>query len=190
MDITTIRAWVLSPRVVAHTVYGFLGTGWQSSEQWGRKRSLGSHSPSLALLPEHLPAHSFCGSKIVFQEIGPCCQKGWRSLLVGKREWKKPSKSRIKEIRAIFGHLRLKSSPGKLFTLCSVLCYVASVRTGSVTPWAIACQAPLFMGVSRQEYWSGLPCHLPGDLLNPGIEPKSLATSALAGRFFTTSTSC
>ena len=39
----------------------------------------------------------------------------------------------------------------------------------------------------RQEYWSGLPCPPPGDLPNPGIEPESLMSPALAGRFFTTS---
>ena len=49
-------------------------------------------------------------------------------------------------------------------------------------------QAPLSMGFSRQEYWSGLPFPPPGDLLNPGIEPASLASLALADRFFTTST--
>ena len=43
------------------------------------------------------------------------------------------------------------------------------------------------MGFSRQEYWSGLPCPPPGDLPNPGIEPVSLTSPALAGRFFTTS---
>ena len=42
-----------------------------------------------------------------------------------------------------------------------------------MTPWTIACQAPLFMGFSRQEYCSGLPFLLPGDLSNPGIEPIS-----------------
>ena len=40
------------------------------------------------------------------------------------------------------------------------------------------------MGFSRQEYWSGLPCPPPGDLPDPGIEPTSLTSSALAGRFF------
>ena len=39
--------------------------------------------------------------------------------------------------------------------------------------WTLARQAPLFMGFSRREYWSGLPCPPPGDLLNPGIEPTS-----------------
>ena len=57
-----------------------------------------------------------------------------------------------------------------------------------VTPWAVAHQAPLPMGFSRQEYWSALPFPSPGDLLNPGIEPTSLHFSALVGRFFTTST--
>ena len=41
-----------------------------------------------------------------------------------------------------------------------------------VTPWTVACQAPLLMGFSRQEYWSGLPFLSPGDLPNPGIEPR------------------
>ena len=56
----------------------------------------------------------------------------------------------------------------------------------SATPWTVACQAPLSMGLSRQEYWSGLPCPSPGDLPNPGIEPTSFVSPALAGGFFTT----
>ena len=43
-----------------------------------------------------------------------------------------------------------------------------------VTPWTVAHQAPLSMGFSRQEYWSGLPYPAPGDHPNPGMEPKSL----------------
>ena len=42
-----------------------------------------------------------------------------------------------------------------------------------VTPWNIAYQAPWSMGFSRQEYWSGLPFPSPGDLPDPGIEPRS-----------------
>ena len=57
----------------------------------------------------------------------------------------------------------------------------------SSTLWTVACQAPLSMGFFRQEYWNGLPCPLPGDLLNPGTEPASLKSPALAGRFFTSS---
>ena len=40
-----------------------------------------------------------------------------------------------------------------------------------VTQWTVAHQAPLTMGFSRQEYWSGLSCPPPGDLLDPGVEP-------------------
>ena len=45
-------------------------------------------------------------------------------------------------------------------------------------PWTVAHQAPLSMGFSRQEYWSGLPSPSPGDLPDPGIEPRSLALQA------------
>ena len=55
------------------------------------------------------------------------------------------------------------------------------------TLWTVACQAPLFTGFSRQEYWGELPLPPPGDLANPGIEPASLMSSELAGGFFTTS---
>ena len=49
----------------------------------------------------------------------------------------------------------------------------------------VACQAPLSMGFSRQQYWDGLTFSTPGDLPNPGIKPGSLESPALAGRFFT-----
>ena len=45
-------------------------------------------------------------------------------------------------------------------------------------PWTAACQAPLSMGFSGKEYWSGLPCPPPGDLPNPGIELRSPALQA------------
>ena len=41
-----------------------------------------------------------------------------------------------------------------------------------VTPWTVACQGPLSMGFSRQGCWSGLPCPPPGDLPNPGTDPR------------------
>ena len=43
------------------------------------------------------------------------------------------------------------------------------------TPWTVALQAPLSMGFSRREYWAGLPFPFPGDLPDPGIEPRSSA---------------
>ena len=50
--------------------------------------------------------------------------------------------------------------------------------------WNIAFQAPLSMGFSKQEYWSGLPCPSPGDLPNSGIELTSIMSPALSGGFF------
>ena len=68
-----------------------------------------------------------------------------------------------------------------------MLCHFSHAQL-CVTLWTVAHQAPLSMGFSREEYWSGLPCPPPGDLPDPGIEPVSLASPALAGGFFTTST--
>ena len=56
-----------------------------------------------------------------------------------------------------------------------------------VTLWTVALQTPPSKGLSRQEYWSGLPCPPPGDLPNPGIKPESLVSPSLAAGFFTTS---
>ena len=55
-------------------------------------------------------------------------------------------------------------------------------------PWTVARKAPLSMGFSRQEYWSVLLCPPPGDLPDPRSKPASLMSPALAGGFFTTST--
>ena len=55
---------------------------------------------------------------------------------------------------------------------------VAKSRLTFVTPWAVARQAPLAIGFSRQEYWSELPFPSPGDLPDPGVEPGSPALQA------------
>ena len=68
------------------------------------------------------------------------------------------------------------------FTGC-VLNYFSRVQL-FVTLWTVACQVPLSLGFSRQEYWSGVPGPPPGDLADPGIKPMSLMSSALAGGFF------
>ena len=56
------------------------------------------------------------------------------------------------------------------------------------TVWSAAYQAPLSVGFSRQEYWSGLPFLPPGDLPNPGTEPTFLMFYAWGGVFFITNT--
>ena len=55
------------------------------------------------------------------------------------------------------------------------------------TLWTEDHQAPLYVEFSRQEYWSGLPCHSTGDLPHPENEPASVMSPALAVGFFTTS---
>ena len=55
---------------------------------------------------------------------------------------------------------------------------VAKSCSTPVTPWTVARQAPLSMGFSRQEYWSGLPFPSPGNLPDPGIKPRSPALQA------------
>ena len=55
---------------------------------------------------------------------------------------------------------------------------VAKLCLTLATPWTVACQAPLSVGFSRQDYWSGLPFSSPGDLPNPGIKPGSPAMQA------------
>jgi len=58
-----------------------------------------------------------------------------------------------------------------------------------VTPWTVACKAPLSMEFFKREYWTGLPLPTPGDLHEPGIKPTSLVPPALVGGFFTAGTS-
>ena len=59
--------------------------------------------------------------------------------------------------------------------MCVCVCVSHSVISDSTTPWTEVSQAPLSMGFSRQESWSGLPFHSPGDLPSPGTEPRSPA---------------
>ena len=77
--------------------------------------------------------------------------------------------------------LLTRAYPSVLFA-CMRVCILSCVPLFG-TPWTVAHQAPLFMGFTRQEYWSGVPFPPPGDLPSPGTE---LASSALADRFFTT----
>ena len=83
----------------------------------------------------------------------------------------------------------LKGKCVYIYVFCICVCVQActcSVMSNSATPWTAAHQAPLSLGFSRQEYWSGLPFPSPEDLPNPGIEPTSSAPPALAVRLFTT----
>ena len=73
-----------------------------------------------------------------------------------------------------------QSDSVKCVYICLYVCvFSCSVMSDSAIPWSVACQAPLPMTFSGQEYWSGLPFPSPGDLPDPGIEPVSLASPAL-----------
>ena len=67
--------------------------------------------------------------------------------------------------------------------MCVLSC---SAMSDSVTLWTLTHQAPLAVGFSRQEYWSGLPFPTLEALADPGTEPTPLASPASAGRYFTT----
>ena len=65
-----------------------------------------------------------------------------------------------------------------IYTTEYCLCYIFRCIQLLPTPQPVACQAPLSMGFSRQEYWSGLPFPSPRDLPDPGIEPRSSTLQA------------
>ena len=81
---------------------------------------------------------------------------GWFTLLYSKNEYKHCKAFMLACLLSCFSHVPLFA-----------------------TLWTVAHQAPLSMGFSRQEYWSGLPCPPPGDLLHPRIEPESHVAPAL-----------
>ena len=86
-----------------------------------------------------------------------------------------------------FSFSRLTEHSQCVYVYMCVYCFFSHVQLFA-TLWTLACKAPLSMGFSRQEYWSGLPCPPPGELPNPGVKPASLMSPALAGGFFTTRT--
>ena len=74
----------------------------------------------------------------------------------------------------------------RLRVLCMCACSVTSVVSDFLQPMDCSLpQVPLFIGFSRQEYWSGLPCPPPGDLLDPGIRTQISCVFCFAGKFFT-----
>ena len=84
-------------------------------------------------------------------------------------------------------HWTTREIPG-VFIPCACVLSRFSLLQFFVTHWTAAHQALLSIGFFRQEYWNGLLCPPPGDLPNPGVKPESLISPALAGWFFTIST--
>ena len=98
-------------------------------------------------------------------------EKSWYSQKVSHSQWD----------CSFFKHLNL------VFYFCMCAQSLSCVWLLEA-PWTVAHQAPLSMEFSRQKYWSGLPFPSLGYLPDPVIEPVSLASPALAGGFFTSST--
>ena len=103
--------------------------------------------------------------------MGPSEKLRKQGVLTHTQNFTHSLKECIEPLSLIRDHVRRLSS--------HIAGYNAVLLLGPfVTPWTIACQASLSMRFSRQEYWSGLPCPPPGDLPNPGVEPRSSALQA------------
>ena len=87
----------------------------------------------------------------------------------------RPSTNISNGVRLFITECKLIPTPWAIFT--KEVKSLSRVRLFG-TPWTVAYQAPLSMGFSRQEYWSGMPFPSPGDLPDPGIEPRSPSLEA------------
>ena len=90
------------------------------------------------------------------------------------------------EIEPIFSNCKSCPSPLNNIIVAVYVCVLTQSCPTLWTPRTPTHQTPLSMKFSRQEYWTGLPFPTPGDLPDPGMEPLSLMSPALASRFFTT----
>ena len=95
--------------------------------------------------------------------------------LKGKMSKNNVDRSLLPITRKVFGSIRYKNV---YYVFSELKMKVTQSYPLFATLWTIVSQAPLSMGLSRQEYWSGLPCPSPGNLPNPGVEPKSSALQA------------
>ena len=146
-------------------------------KSWKKKKKLCKTSQKFALLAQSISNGAFsitCSNR--FLHFCCCCV----TLVVSDSVW--PQR------RQPTGLLCPWDSPGKNTGVgCHFLLQCTKVKSQSEVPQScptlsdsLDCdQAPLSMGFSRQEYWSGLPCPPPGHLPNPGIEPRSIKGCSL-----------
>ena len=143
---------------------------------WNRTLSASnSCAVSQRLCPRERQALKTKSFIVLPEENDFVCNRLWRILCL--RALLKATEILVKVIKRT-----LKSPWYKGMCACSV----AKSCPALWTPWTVACQASLSIGLSREEYCSGLLFPGPGDLLDPGIEPVCSAYLALAGRVFTT----
>ena len=127
----------------------------------------------------HLPE----STQLVRAELGLKLKVVWLFLLYWFSRWSNQLSSLYKRGQrgtVVLKWEKMRNSYQDLYTrACACVCSVTSVVSDSATPWTVAHQAPLSMGFSRQEHWTGLPWPPPENLPDPGIEPKSPASPAL-----------
>ena len=154
---------------------------WDSS---GKKTGVGCHfllqgifltlGSKLCLL-RFLRCRQILTAELLGKPLSAYCKvmrQVWRNKAV--RDKKADSCSLCKYITILTLYYSCNS---RVSDSCCLVRLLSCVRLFA-TPWTIAYQAPPSMGFSRQEYWSGLPFPSPGDLPNPGIEPRSPALRA------------
>ena len=131
---------------------------------------------------------SWCWERVKAGEEGD--NRGWDGWMASLTRWTwteaTPGAGDGREILACcspWGHKESDTTKQLNWTDTVVLSLFSRVQL-FVTLWTVAHQAPLFMGFSRQEYWGGLSCPLPGNLPDLWIESRSFMLPALAGSFF------
>ena len=115
----------------------------------------------------------------------------WVAMPSSRVSFQPKDPTRVSYVSALAGRVFTPSAtmitisnglPQRTLPLCLTVglyvCVSHSVVSDSATPWTVACQAPLSMEFSRQEYWNGLPFPSPGDLPDPGMESQSPALQA------------
>ena len=114
--------------------------------------------------------------------VNPLRDRGRQGTITGKlHQWNSAQHQNHKYLINLMWYQRIIVKRNHVY----VLSYFSHAQLFA-TSWTVACQAPLPMGFSRQEYWRKLPFPSLGDLPNPGIEPVFSCGSCIAGRFFTT----
>ena len=113
-----------------------------------------------------------------------CSILAWKIAWIEETGWPQTKGSQ----RVGHGRVDKHNTGSTLYNICARMCVLSCFNHVwlLVTPRTVACQAPLSMRFSRQEYWSVLPCPPLGDLPDPAIESAPLMSPTLAGSFFTT----
>ena len=161
------QVWSLSQEDAPGKVHGNQLPAFLPGEFHGQ-RSLVGHSPR-----GHRVRYDCMTNNFFFQVTTGCRSEGDLSWTVWPHTW--PRTIMWGRVTSVYECIHDVPSDCSRVRLCATL-------------WTVAFEPPVSLGFSRQEYWSGEPFPPPGDPPDPGMQPVSLTSLALAGRVFTTST--